>query len=162
MQPLLFFHNTISFCTTSSLPSLVVTSLPSKHSNRKVADNAKSQRTASYMYRVTIYTISIYTLRTESLCEAGSLTEDIISNTTCKVHNTSFLCFVSFMSPNFSVVFWQVELKEWLAIMTSLLRCLHDLAMKLIVGEIMYKFDKQCKFYILGQGSTYLFIYYFL
>ena len=23
----------------------------------------------------------------------------------------------------------------------------------------MYKFDKQCKFYILGQGSTYLFIY---
>ena len=31
--------------------------------------------------------------------------------------------------------------------------------MELIVGKIMYKFDKQCKFYILGQGSTYLFIY---
>ena len=38
----------------------------------------------------------------------------------------------------------------------------HDLATRgLIVGEIMYKFDKQCRFYILGQGSTYLFIYLF-
>ena len=46
-----------------------------------------------------------------------------------------------------------------LAIMNSLLRCPHDLATELIVGKIMYKFDKQCKFYILGQGSTYLFIY---
>ena len=46
-----------------------------------------------------------------------------------------------------------------LAIMNSLLRCLHDLATELIVGKIMYKSDKQCKFYILGQGSTYLFIY---
>ena len=36
--------------------------------------------------------------------------------------------------------------------MNSLLRCLHDLAMKLIVG----------KFYIFGQWSTYLFIHYFL
>ena len=26
----------------------------------------------------------------------------------------------------------------------------------------MYKFDKQCKFYILGQGSTYLFIHLFI
>ena len=43
--------------------------------------------------------------------------------------------------------------------MNYLLRCLDDLAMELIVGKIMYKFDKQCKFYILGQGSTYLFIY---
>ena len=51
-----FLHNItqFSFCTTSSLPSLVVTSLPSKHSNTKLADNAKSRRTASYMYRVTI------------------------------------------------------------------------------------------------------------
>ena len=32
-------------------------------------------------------------------------------------------------------------------------------ATELIVGKIMYKLDKQCKFYILGQGSTYLFIY---
>ena len=46
--------------------------------------------------------------------------------------------------------------------MNSLLRCLHDLATELIVGKIMYKFDKQCKFYILGQGSTYLFIYLFI
>ena len=46
--------------------------------------------------------------------------------------------------------------------MNYLLRCLDDLAMELIVGKIMYKLDKQCKFYILGQGSTYLFIYYFL
>ena len=45
--------------------------------------------------------------------------------------------------------------------MNSLLRCLHDLATELIVGKIMYKSDKQFKFYILGQGSTYLFIYYF-
>ena len=37
----------------------------------------------------------------------------------------------------------------------------HDLATcGLIVGKIMYKFDKQCRFYILGQGSTYLFIYF--
>ena len=37
----------------------------------------------------------------------------------------------------------------------------HDLATRgLIVGKIMYKFDKQCRFYILGQGSTYLFIYF--
>ena len=35
----------------------------------------------------------------------------------------------------------------------------HDLATKLIVGKMMYKFDKQCRFYNLGQGSTYLFIY---
>ena len=47
-----------------------------------------------------------------------------------------------------------------LAIMNSLLRCLHDLATELIVGKIMYKFDKQCKFYILGQGNTYSFIYF--
>ena len=46
--------------------------------------------------------------------------------------------------------------------MNSLLRSLHDLAMELILGKIMYKFDKQCKFYILGQGSTYLFIYLFI
>ena len=46
--------------------------------------------------------------------------------------------------------------------MNSPLRSLHDLAMKLIVGKIMYKFDKQCKLYILGQGSTYLFIYLFI
>ena len=38
----------------------------------------------------------------------------------------------------------------------------HDLATKLIVGKIMYKFDKQCRFCILRQGSTYLFIYLFL
>ena len=31
-----------------------------------------------------------------------------------------------------------------------------------IVGKIMYKLDKQCKFYILGQGSTYSFIYLFI
>ena len=43
--------------------------------------------------------------------------------------------------------------------MNSLLRCLHDLATELIVGKIMYKSDKQFKPYILGQGSTYLFIY---
>ena len=49
-----------------------------------------------------------------------------------------------------------------LAIMNYLLRCLDDLAMELIVGKIMYKLDKQCKFYILGQGSTYLFIYLFI
>ena len=48
-----------------------------------------------------------------------------------------------------------------LAIMNSLLRSLHDLATELIVGKIMYKFDKQGKFYILGQESTYLFIYLF-
>ena len=31
--------------------------------------------------------------------------------------------------------------------------------MELIVGKIMYKFHKQCKFYILGQGQLiYLFI----
>ena len=41
----------------------------------------------------------------------------------------------------------------------SFLRCLHDLATELIVGNTMYKSDKQCKFYILGQGSTHLFIY---
>ena len=46
-----------------------------------------------------------------------------------------------------------------LAIMNYLLRCLDDLAMELIVGKIMYKLDKQCKFYILGQGSTYLSIH---
>ena len=50
--------------------------------------------------------------------------------------------------------------------MDSLVRCLHDLATKLIVGKIMYKFNKKCKFYILGQGSihllTYLFFYLFL
>ena len=46
-----------------------------------------------------------------------------------------------------------------LAIMNSLLSwCLHDLATELIVGKIMYKYDKHCKFYILGQGSTFLFI----
>ena len=32
-------------------------------------------------------------------------------------------------------------------------------ATELMVGKIMYKFDKQSKFYILGQESTYLFIY---
>ena len=32
----------------------------------------------------------------------------------------------------------------------------HDLA---TVGKIMYEFDKQCRFYIFGQGSTYLFIF---
>ena len=43
--------------------------------------------------------------------------------------------------------------------MKYLLRCLDDLAMELIVGKIMYKLDKQCKFYILGQGQLiYLFI----
>ena len=47
-----------------------------------------------------------------------------------------------------------------LGIMNCLLRCLHDLATKLIVGKIMYKFDKQCKFYILGQGNPYVFIYF--
>ena len=46
--------------------------------------------------------------------------------------------------------------------MNSLFRCLHDLAMELIVGKMMYKFEKQCKFYILGQGSTYLFVYLFI
>ena len=46
--------------------------------------------------------------------------------------------------------------------MNSLLRSLHDLATELILGKVMYKFDKQCKFYILGQGSTYLFIYLFI
>ena len=46
--------------------------------------------------------------------------------------------------------------------MNSLLRCLHDLATELIVGKVMYKSDKQCKFYILGQASTYLFIYLFI
>ena len=46
--------------------------------------------------------------------------------------------------------------------MNYLLRCLHDLATEVIVGKIMYKFDKQCKLYILGQGSTYLFIYLFI
>ena len=45
--------------------------------------------------------------------------------------------------------------------MNSLLRCLHDLATELIVGKIMYKSDKQCKFYILGKGSTYLFIIFY-
>ena len=35
----------------------------------------------------------------------------------------------------------------------------HDLATKLIVGKTTHKFDKQCRFYILGQGSTYLFIF---
>ena len=49
-----------------------------------------------------------------------------------------------------------------LAIMNSLLRCLHDLATELIVGKIMYKSDKECKFYILGQGSTYSFLYFFI
>ena len=49
-----------------------------------------------------------------------------------------------------------------LAIMNSLLRRLHDLATELIVGKMMHKFDKQCKFYILGQRSTYLFIYLFI
>ena len=34
--------------------------------------------------------------------------------------------------------------------MNCLLRCLHDLVTKLIVGKIMYKFDKLCKFYIFG------------
>ena len=43
-----------------------------------------------------------------------------------------------------------------IAIINSLLRCVHDLATELIVGKIMYKFDKQYKLYILGQGSTYL------
>ena len=38
---------------------------------------------------------------------------------------------------------------------------MHDLATELIVGKIMYKFDKQCKLYILGQGSTYLFIIFY-
>ena len=47
-----------------------------------------------------------------------------------------------------------------LAIMNYLLRCLDDLATELIVGKIMCRLDKQCKFYILGQGSTYLFIHY--
>ena len=46
-----------------------------------------------------------------------------------------------------------------LAIMNYLLRCLDDLATELIVGKIMYKLDKQCNFYLLGQGSTYLFIH---
>ena len=55
-----------------------------------------------------------------------------------------------------------IEGTRILAIMNSLLRSLHDLAMELILGKIMYKFDKQCKFYILGQGSTYLFIYLFI
>ena len=36
-------------------PASSLTSKP--HSNTKLADNAKSRRTASYMYRVTIYTI---------------------------------------------------------------------------------------------------------
>ena len=31
----------------------------------------------------------------------------------------------------------------------------HDLATKLIVGKIMYKFDKQCRFYILGHLSYF-------
>ena len=35
----------------------------------------------------------------------------------------------------------------------------HDLATKLVVGKIMYKLDKQYRFYILGQRSTYLFIF---
>ena len=55
-----------------------------------------------------------------------------------------------------------IEGTRILAIMNSLLRSLHDLAVELILGKIMYKFDKQCKFYILGQGSTYLFIYLFI
>ena len=75
------------------------------------------------MYRVTIYTISIYTLRTESLCEAGSLTEDIISNTTCKVHNTSFLCFVSFSVPKLFCCF----LTGWIERMISN----HDFSFKM-------------------------------
>ena len=33
----------------------------------------------------------------------------------------------------------------------------HDLATKLVVGKIMYKFDKQCRF---GKGALiYLFIF---
>ena len=32
----------------------------------------------------------------------------------------------------------------------------HDLATKLIVGKIMYKFDKQCRFYILGHLSYFI------
>ena len=34
----------------------------------------------------------------------------------------------------------------------------HDLAMTLIVGKIIHKFDKQCRFYILGQGSTNIYL----
>ena len=34
----------------------------------------------------------------------------------------------------------------------------HDLATKLVVGKIMYKFDKQCRFW--GKGALiYLFIF---
>ena len=44
--------------------------------------------------------------------------------------------------------------------MDSLVRCLHDLATKLIVGKIINKFDKKCKYYILGKGALiYLFTY---
>ena len=45
--------------------------------------------------------------------------------------------------------------------MDSLLRCLYDLATESIVGKIMYKFDKQCNFYIFVQGSTYLFVIFY-
>ena len=44
-----------------------------------------------------------------------------------------------------------------LAIMNSPLRCLYDLAPELIVGKIMYKFDKQCKSYF--GAREHLFIY---
>ena len=56
-----FLQNTIFLPNnySSSLSFLVVTSLTSKHSNTKLADNAKSRRTASYMYRLTIYTIRL-------------------------------------------------------------------------------------------------------
>ena len=43
-----------------------------------------------------------------------------------------------------------------LAIMNYLLRCLDDVATELIVGKIMYKLDKQCKFKKTFRSSMYM------
>ena len=75
----------------------------------------------------------------------------IISNTTCKGFIVHHFCCMSFSVCRLFCCFltgW-IERTIILAIMNSLFRCLHDLAMRFIVG----------KFYILGQGSSYSFIY---
>ena len=75
----------------------------------------------------------------------------IISNTTCKGFIVHHFCWMSFSVCRLFYCFltgW-IERTIILAIMNSLSRCLHDLAMRFIVGKV----------YIFGQGSTYSFIY---
>ena len=46
--------------------------------------------------------------------------------------------------------------------MNSPLRCLYDLSPELIVGKIMYKFDKQCKSYVGARELLFIYLLLFI